>query len=407
MKNSHFRLNHRVLAISFAAMCAHGAAAETKQRELPPQAIIDAVVPHEAEPPVFASVKTPDGAITDPLCGLAAANLNVSRGDKTRTYKILIDPSAGNPPQPDNVFLRVIRLTVDADGSSRAYHPDDPLGVGICEPGKSTTCALDRLSSADIAVFQGTDEIKPHKTAEDSAEYLTTWAKAWSLIAANLKASLTHQTDPRIPDPYALYYFGAENLTVVFKTTIIPFKDGAPCMRSAKAGDPGYFVAATSFTKTKVKPKTVCDPTNYLDSSKVPFFVVPGDTFGNVKTGDIAVGVASGNRVVYGIVGDRGPPFKMAEASIAFNSRLLGRKTPLINAADQDNIDIALPTDHISAMGVLILGGSRAALKGDFSADNIATVGDRLLKVWSPKRDPKKRLAHCLEAASVNPWKDE
>jgi Fungal chitosanase of glycosyl hydrolase group 75 len=403
----HFRLNRCVLAIWLAAMGALDAAAGTKPKELPPQEVIDAALPHEAEPPVLVSLKRPDGARADPLCGLMPTDLSISRGEKTRTYKILVDAFAGNPPEPTNVFLRIARLTVDADGSSRAYHPDDPLGVGVCEPGKSTPCAVDRLSSADIAVFQGTTEVTPNEPALDRAGYLTAWAKAWSLIGANPAAALTHQADPRIPEPYALYYFAADNLSVVFKTTIVPFHDGAPCMRGPKASDPGYFVAATSFTRTKVTLETACDPTNYLDASKVPFVVVPGDTFGNVKTGDIAVGVASGNRVIYGIVGDKGPPFKTAEASIAFNSKLLDRTTPLVNAADQDNIDIKLPTDNISAMAVLILGDTRAALRGDFTADNIAAVGDRLLRSWSPKRDPKKRLADCLKVAPVNPWNEQ
>src|SRR5437016_2890848 len=79
----------------------------------------------------------------------------------------------------------------------------------------------------------------------------------------------------------------------------------------------GYFIAATSFTTTTVTPEMVCDPSYYVDSSRVPFLVVPGDTFGNVKTGDIVVGFTESalcNRVVYGIVGDKGPPFKTAEA---------------------------------------------------------------------------------------------
>jgi hypothetical protein len=406
MKHTNARLSRYILPLLLVAAGSDRSTAATKKLpELPPQTILDAVLPHEAEPPVIVLPKKVDGARADPLCGMLPTDLNVSRGDKSRTYKILIDASAGDPPEPTNVFLRITRFTVDADGSSRAYHPDDPLGVGVCEPGKSTACAVDKLSSADIAVFEGTNEVQPNETAKDSAQYLSAWAKAWSLISADPAASLTHKNDPRIPEPYALYYFGADNLTVVFKTTIIPFHEGAPCMRNPKASDPGYFVAATSFTKTKVTPETACDPTNYLDASKVPFVVVPGDTFGNVKTGDIAVGVASGNRVIYGIVGDKGPPFKTAEASIAFNSKMLGRTTPLINAADLDNIDIALPTDSIAAMGVLILGGTRGALNGNFTADSIAVVGDRLLKSWSPKRDPKKRLIDCLEAAPVNSWK--
>src|SRR5258708_30074171 len=65
------------------------------------------------------------------------------------------------------------------------------------------------------------------------------------------------------------------------------------------------------------------------------------------------------------------------------------------------------PSAVVSAMGVLILGGSRAALNGDFTADNIATVGEHLLSGWSLKRDPKERLADCLKAAPVNPWTEE
>jgi Fungal chitosanase of glycosyl hydrolase group 75 len=408
MNHSYAHLSWYITLTLFSATsCPYAVAEPKKPAELPPQEILDAVLQHAAEPPVIVFPKKVDGAKADPLCGMLPTDLNVSRGDKSRTYKILIDASAGDPPEPTNVFFRIVRLTVDADGSSRAYHPDDPLGIGVCEPGKPTACAVDKLSSADIAVFQGTTEVRPKETAQDSAEYLSAWSKAWSLISADPAASVTHKTDPRIPEPYALYYFGADNLTVVFKTTIIPFHGGAPCMRDHKAGDPGYFVAATSFTKTKVTPQTACDPANYLDASKVPFVVIPGDIFGNVRTGDIAVGVASNNRFIYGIVGDKGPPFKTAEASIAFNSKMLGRATPLVNAADLDNIDITLPTDHITAMGVLILGGTRVALKGDFTADNIAAVGGRMLKSWSPKRDARKRLTDCLKAAPVNPWKEK
>ena len=407
MNQFFVRLSQCILPILLAATGGEPAFARAKKsRELPPQAILDAVLPHKVEPPVVITLKKQVGTTADPLCGMALTDLNVSRGGETRTYKILVDALAANPLRPTNVFLRITRLTVDADGSARAYHPDDPLGIGICEAGKSTACAVDKLSSADVALFQGTTEIRPHETAQDSLEYLSAWAKAWSLIKAHPKGALTHEVDPRIPEPYALYYFGADNLSVLFKIAIIPFRDGNPCMRDKTSSDPGYFVAATSFTKNKVTEKTVCNPLNYLDASAVQFVVVPGDTFGNVKTGDIAVGITSGNRVIYGIVGDKGPPFKIAEASIAFNSKLLGRDMPLVNAADQDNIDINLPTSTISAMGIFILGGSRAALRGDFTADKIASVGVRLLKRWSPKRAFQKRLADCLQAAPINPWKE-
>ncbi|MEA2819836.1 MAG: hypothetical protein QOJ86_1840, partial [Bradyrhizobium sp.] len=206
------------------------------------------------------------GATADPLCGLVPAKLDVTRGDTTRTYGMLVDATDKEPFSPTQVFLRVSRFTVDADGSSRAYHPDDPLGVGVCEPGKQGACALDRLSSADIAIYRGSAKIEPQDTVEKSGEYLAAWANAWSLITKNPAASLNHQTDPRIPEDFALYYFKDADLTVVFKTSIIPFRKGVPCTRGPKLADPGYFVAATSLQKTKVTPDNICDPSHYVDA---------------------------------------------------------------------------------------------------------------------------------------------
>jgi hypothetical protein len=347
---------------------------------------------------VHVALQTPDGSTTDALCGLRPADLNVTRGDHTRAFKVLVDAEA---PRETKVFLRISRITVDADGSSRAYHPDDPLGTGICEPKKQNACAVDELPNADVVVLRGTTKINEG----DKATYTATWAEAWTLIKKNPKASFSHQTDPRIPPNFALYYFKDANLTVVFKTTIIPFHGGAPCMRGPKLTDPGYFVAATSFKKT-LTSKNVCDPVQYLDASRVPFVVVPGDTFDNLHTGDVAVAFierAGVGEPFFGIVGDKGPPFETAEASIALNSKILGRTKPLANESEQEDIDIKLPKDDITAIGILILVGSAAALNGDYSAENIARVGNRLLKRWSPSRDPKNRLASCLKAAPVNP----
>ena len=140
----------------------------------------------------------------------------------------------------------------------------------------------------------------------------------------------------------------------------------------------------------------------------MPFVVLPGDTFGKLNAGDLAVGFAQseiGDRVVFGIVGDTGPFQKIAEGSVAFNSKLLRRTEPLKNSTDQAAIDIELGKDHITAMGVLVLGGTAAAFKGDFSADNIAIVGDQLLRRWGAGQKSTQRLAACLKAAPENPWK--
>jgi hypothetical protein len=386
------------------------AAADTRRAlDLPPQEVMDAIFPQGAQPPLLViSVKRTDGSVSDNLCGLAPADLTESRGVKSRTYKILIKAPDGDPSNPNEAFLRVSRFTVDADGSSRAYHPKDPLGTGVCAPGKSTACALDELPSADIRLFRGIEEIDPHIGENNLADYLATWNKAWSLIAANPGASLDYRDDRRIPRDSEIYYLKDHNLAVVFKTSIIPFRNGAPCIRGPKLSDPGYFVAATSFTRTKVTPTTSCDPSHYIDASKVPFVVIPGNAFGTLSTGDIAIGFArseSGDRVVFGIVGDKGPFYKTAEASIAFNSKMLRRTKPLKNSTEQDDIDIELGKDHITAMGVLVLGGTASALRGDFSAANIASIGNRLLKRWGSRLQPTARLAACLDAAPLNSWK--
>jgi hypothetical protein len=410
MAHYHFSAAARILTILLVVLSARGARAETKPPpHLPPQELIDAIFPQGAGlPPLVVVLTKIEGSKPDALCGLAPADLTESRGTRTRTYKILIKAPDSDPARPNEAFFKVSRFTVDADGSSRAYHPTDPLGTAICESGKSTACALDELSSADIQLFRGTKEIDSPARDEDSADYLETWAKAWSLIAANPGASIDHLIDPRIPMDYALYYLKDQDLTVVFKTSIIPFRNGAPCMRGPKLADPGYFVAATAFTKTKVTPRTICDPAHYLDASKIPFFVVPGEVFGNLSTGDIAVGFAhseTGDRIVFGIVGDTGPFYETAEASVAFNSKMLRRTKPLKNATELDDIDIELGNDHITAMGVLVLGGTASALHGDYSAENIAAVGKRLLTAWSAKQKPADRLGACLDSAPLNPWK--
>jgi hypothetical protein len=382
----------------------------TRPVELPPQELIDAAFAEGPQPPVHVEVATKPTEQIAAACGLQPADLVVSRGDHARHYEILI--KSGDEPvhEPSEVFIRIGRLTVDADGSARAYHPADPLGIGVCEPGKENVCAIDRIDNADVALFEGTEPIRSKATVAESARYIETWSKAWSRIAKDPTRSISHSMDARIPEQFALYYLKNDNLAVVFKTTIIPFRNGAPCMRGPSLRDPGYFVAATTFTTSRVTPRTVCNPAHYLDASRIPFVVLPGDVFGNVRPGDIAIGFAqsgAGPRLVYGIVGDIGPPFSVAEASIAFNSRMLGRTAPLTNSTDQEHIDIELPKDGLTALGILILAGTRVALRGDFSADNIADVGRRMLKRWAAKQRPEERLLACLQAAPINKHQED
>jgi hypothetical protein len=224
----------------------------------------------------------------------------------------------------------------------------------------------------------------------EQADYLNRWRDVWSAISRRSVTSLNHASDGRIPGNYELFYFPLEDVTAVFKKSIIPFSGGYPCVRPPTDKYPGYFVASTTFKRTSLSPANYCNPKPYLDASAVPFVVLPGSTFGSLAMGDIAIGFArssAGDRTVFGIVGDLGPHTKIAEGSVVFNSLLLRRSKPLANSREQEQIDIdladdATKIDHITSMGMLVLGGTKAKLGNDFSAVNIAKVGARLLKQW-------------------------
>lgn len=413
MRRQSYRRSSVALSLVVAGFSACGAGT-VEAATLLPQDIVDAIFPKTSnnDQPLAISLSRNDGDTPDPACGLAPADLKESRGDKTRIFKLLIKAPATEPLRPTEAFLKFRRLTVDADGSGRAYHPDDPLGVGVCKPeGKSQACAVDELPNAGIRLFEGTNEVKPHRTPAERAGYLKNWGDTWTSISKRRVLSLNHGIDGRIPKGYELYYFAQKNSAVVFKTTIIPFSKGMPCIRPLVGDDPGYFVASTTFKNDGFSSEAMCKPASYLDASRVPFIVLPGAVFGQLQVGDVAVGFAqsdNGNRIVFGIVGDTGPFYKLTEGSIAFNSQMIGRDAPLANSTEQKFIDIDLDDTadrrgHITAMGILILGGTRAALGQDFSAGNIAKVGKRLLRKWGNGQKPEARLASCLAAATENP----
>src|SRR6516162_987089 len=62
----------------------------------------------------------------DGACGLQPAQMNLSRsGNVARSFSVLVDkPTGSNAPK--EFFVTLKRIAVDADGSGRAYHPEDP-----------------------------------------------------------------------------------------------------------------------------------------------------------------------------------------------------------------------------------------------------------------------------------------
>ena len=124
---------------------------------------------------------------------------------------------------------------------------------------------------------------------------------------------------------------------------------------------------------------------------------MPDDAFGNARTGDLVVGRLRGappDRVVYGVVGDTGPIAQFGEASIAFNRALLAKSAPIVNDHDVDSLDI-----DGGAVTLVLLGGTKSQLDGDYSAENIASVGRREFARWNADPSaPARRLDACIAA---------
>ncbi|CCI25442.1 MAG: glycoside hydrolase family 75 protein [Dolichospermum sp.] len=82
----------------------------------------------------------------------------------------------------------------------------------------------------------------------------------------------------------------------------------------------GYFVSMTAL-QDGTKAKT--DPSRYVDSTRIPYIVLPGGGSAGAKLGDFAVVFNGKNgKIVNGIYADVGPSNKIGEGSIALAEAL-------------------------------------------------------------------------------------
>ena len=335
----------------------------------------------------------------DNLCPLQPHDMVLTRSDRpVRTYSVMVDNAA--PKQ----FLAVItRVTVDADGSPRAYHPEDPEGIGTCtgvtgRDGKihpQGICALDKFSSGRTALYRGDERL----TKDD---LVREWKDIWPLIRdRRLRPVDLRSLVPDAPDGYYFFHSRPKNLTAFFKRTIIPqSSDGYPCRHGAESRFAGYFVAATTLNHNAPPRPDACAPARYIDAEQVPFFVLPKGGFGGVGIGDVMVARMKKDgvdRIVYGVIADAGPAGKFGEGSVALNAALLGKADmPVMNMKETWALDIEGPQ-----VTVLVLGGTRDLLKGDYSRKNVEAVSRAEFAKWGGG-DPMRRLDACAARAKVN-----
>jgi hypothetical protein len=336
------------------------------------------------------------------LCRLQPAQMNLMRGGRAvRNFSVLVDNSSG-AESPREFFATVTRMTIDSDGAGRTYHPEDPLGQGVCQKvasadgkaGLSGVCALDQFSSGATYLFNGSQKLA-------SSTFAANWSAIWPRIRdKSLKSFvLADAYGPEVPRDFYVFHWRERGLTAVFRDNIIP-KDrtGYPCrFNAASELRNGYFISSTTLETKASARDDGCAPDRYLDSETVPFVVLPKGGFGKVRIGDIAV-VRHKDKTVYAIVGDAGPASRFGEGSIALNAKLLGKYgDPFLNMKETWTLDI-----QGSAVSMLVLGDTRSKLNDDYSSQNIEVVARRELARWSGNGDPLARFDACRAAAPVN-----
>lgn len=328
--------------------------------------------------------------------------MNLTRnGSMVRSFSVLVDHAEGKDA-PNVFFVRLSRLAVDADGSGRGYHPEDPLGRGVCErtvaadgkPRLNGICALDQFSSGGAYVFSGT-----RKLSRDA--FVSNWLSMWPKIRdRRLKPVVLADVVPDVPREFYFFHWHERGLTAFFKDNIIPKDhDGYPCRYQAADGlRNGYFISSTTLEANTRPRADGCAPNRYLDAEAVPFVVLPKGGFGKVRIGDVAI-VQFRDRVVYALVGDAGPATKLGEGSIALNARLLGKYgEPFLNMKATWTLDI----DSGGPVSILVLGDTHDKLNGNYSPRNIEMVARRELARWNGGGDPLARFEACRAIAPVN-----
>jgi hypothetical protein len=379
-----------------------------RAQESPPRELLNAILPQLVRklPATKISFEVLAKAQTDRSCGLKPFAMKLTDDRNTRTFSVLADPG-GSPAAPREVLARITRLAVDADGAERAYHPEDPYGEGVCRRiskpdgvALEGICALDPFASASIRIFLGANRLaKPELAAH--------WKDFWPLVREKKLKSFDLQAlaGREVPGGYYLFYWKERNLTAVFTRNVIPMtRDGYPCVRGPESRHPGYFVAATSLKREASERADGCAPGRYLDAEQIPFFVLPGASFGQVNLGDIVVGyltIGAQERIVFGIAGDMGPFDQFGEGSVAFNRALLGSSAVVMNSMNAKALHIDLARKGEGALAILVLGGTRHLLRGDYSRAAIERVGREQFARWNGGTG-LARLKTCIAQAPVN-----
>jgi hypothetical protein len=395
--------------------------APASAQDIPPREILNKIITQLPKPLPPAKISfRPAGAGIDEACRMQNFEMTLQRenGGAPNKYSVLLNRQPdGASVQPKQLLAVITRLAVDADGSERAYHPEDPYGQGVCDQhtdagGKVAmrgVCALDTFAPSGIRVFLEDKRARlldPNKPPKEGVPSLAdAWKDVWPLIRdRKLKSYDLKAVASGAPDGYHMFYWKERKLTALTKRAIIPStRDGYPCVRGTESRHPGYFVAATTLTRPGAARADGCEPLSFIDASEIPFFVLPGGDFGHIEIGDIVIGHFKsdhGEHIAFGIAADAGPIEQFGEGSIAFHQALRGRAIePVMNVRDVNALDIDgnfLKKEN-ATLAILVLGGTKKRLNGNYSRENIEAIGREELARWNGGGErPTERLNACV-----------
>jgi hypothetical protein len=120
--------------------------------------------------------------------------------------------------------------------------------------------------------------------------------------------------------------------------------NGTPIVQGPNDPAPGYYVSATAL-EDSTKKRT--EPRRYVDSSNIPYIVLPGNSLikkTGARLGDFAVVFNSkSGRISNAIFADIGPKAKIGEGSIALAAALGINSSPKTGGADGGVMYVVFP----------------------------------------------------------------
>src|SRR5258708_8758559 len=175
---------HPILAVTILLGSPTGASAQEKPTEADLASIIAQLSANHREGSRAEFVNVDPAK--SPSCRMHAAAMKVSRGTDSKSFPVLID-NHGGTSCVRQMFAKLGRISVDADGAGRAYHADDPFGDCSASPDQPSRriCALDNFSDSGMRLYLGAARLKradPKSQAPYPAAFLPNWRDLWPQI---------------------------------------------------------------------------------------------------------------------------------------------------------------------------------------------------------------------------------